>query len=246
MTQESSSASLMDKIYKKQRRIYGPTRKHSLLGRDHLIRKLDVPRSGTVLELGCGTGRNLIAAAKAYPSCQLFGVDISEEMLKTAQANINKAGLAHRIYVIQADATNFDPFIAFGIDRFERVFLSYCVSMIPEWEKAIEHGLNLRSAGGQLSLVDFGQQERLPRLFKRMLTAWLCKYHVQARADLEQTLTRFSEECHSKLRFEKLYRGYAYYAQVDGSFYSRFMENPGTPQQAAEIERAMSPVKKAS
>ena len=52
---------LMDRLYRHQRHIYDLTRKYYLLGRDELIAELDPPPHGTVLEIGCGTGRNLLA-----------------------------------------------------------------------------------------------------------------------------------------------------------------------------------------
>ena len=65
----------MDAIYAWQRHIYDATRKYFLFGRDQLIATLDVPDGGTVLEVGCGTGRNLIQAARRYPTARLFGLD---------------------------------------------------------------------------------------------------------------------------------------------------------------------------
>ncbi|TIM21480.1 MAG: SAM-dependent methyltransferase, partial [Mesorhizobium sp.] len=58
----ANHAELMDGVYRWQRHIYDLTRKYYLLGRDRLIDGLDVPVGGTVLELGCGTGRNIILA----------------------------------------------------------------------------------------------------------------------------------------------------------------------------------------
>ena len=58
-------AARMDAIYRGQRHIYDVTRRYYLLGRDGLIADLDVPAGGTVLEIGCGTGRNLIAVGRA-------------------------------------------------------------------------------------------------------------------------------------------------------------------------------------
>ncbi len=81
---------LMDSVYRRQRHIYNVTRKYFLLGRDHLIGELKPPSNGTVLEIGCGTGRNLIAAARAYPEARLFGLDVSTVMLSTARANIRQ------------------------------------------------------------------------------------------------------------------------------------------------------------
>jgi S-adenosylmethionine-diacylgycerolhomoserine-N-methlytransferase len=57
----------MDGVYRRQRHFYDLTRKYYLLGRDRMIAGLGVPPNGTVLELGCGTGRNIILAARHHP-----------------------------------------------------------------------------------------------------------------------------------------------------------------------------------
>ena len=49
------SGNKMDDIYRVQRHFYDLTRKPYLLGRDVLIRELDIPDGGSVLEIGCGT-----------------------------------------------------------------------------------------------------------------------------------------------------------------------------------------------
>jgi len=127
----------MDAIYRTQRHFYDLTRKYYLLGRDRLIRHLSPPPGGSVLEIGCGTGRNLIVAAKAWPDAHFFGIDISEAMLETARAKVAKAGLSDRITLAQGDATAFDAQALFGRPAFDRVFQSYTLSMIPDWQGAI-------------------------------------------------------------------------------------------------------------
>jgi len=198
----------MDAIYARQRHFYDLTRKYYLLGRDRLIERLGVPDGGTVLEVGCGTGRNLIAVARRYPKARLFGFDISDEMLATARASVAKAGLEHRITLKQGDATNFDPQALFGVAKFDRVFFSYTLSMIPDWQAALRQGAAV--TGGTMHLVDFGQQERLPGWFKRGLDAWLAKFDVSPRA----TLPAFLETLGLASRFEPLYRGYAWSATL--------------------------------
>jgi S-adenosylmethionine-diacylgycerolhomoserine-N-methlytransferase len=202
------NAARMDAIYAQQRHFYDLTRKYYLLGRDRLIARLDVPVGGSVLEIGCGTGRNLIAVARRYPTALLFGLDISEAMLATARANVARAGLSARIVLKQADATDFDAKGLFGQPQFDRVFFSYTLSMIPDWRAALMQGAT--ATGGTLSLVDFGQQERLPMWFRRMLRAWLAKFDVEPRADLPAVLN----ELGLKTRFEPLYRGYAWSARL--------------------------------
>ncbi len=204
----AGNAARMDAIYARQRHFYDLTRKYYLLGRDRLIGQLNLPAGGTVLEVGCGTGRNLITVAKRYPSARLYGLDISEAMLTTARAKIAAAGLADRITLKQADATDFDARALFGQATFDRVFFSYTLSMIPDWQAAIMQGA--KATGGTLHLVDFGQQERLPGWFKRGLDAWLAKFDVDPRAALPDALRRIAVETGLTPGFLPLYRGYAW------------------------------------
>src|ERR1700726_3186243 len=84
---------LMNRTYRHQRHFYDFTRKYYLLGRDRLIAQL-APRAGdAVLEIGCGTGRNLAAAAARYPDVCWYGIDVSTEMLTSAITRIARAGL---------------------------------------------------------------------------------------------------------------------------------------------------------
>ena len=87
----------MDQVYRHQRYIYDLTRKYYLFGRDRLIRELALRPGERVVEVGCGTARNLIAIARRYPEARLFGLDASQEMLKTAAESIRHAGLEGRI-----------------------------------------------------------------------------------------------------------------------------------------------------
>ncbi|WP_066549254.1 MULTISPECIES: class I SAM-dependent methyltransferase [unclassified Sphingomonas] len=204
----------MDAVYATQRHIYDLTRKYYLLGRDALLRDLAPPAGGAVLEVGCGTARNLIAAARRYRHAQFFGFDISEAMLATARANVARAGLSARITLAQGDATGFDAAAMFGRDRFDRVFMSYTISMIPGWEDAIAAAAAVVAPGGTLQIVDFGQQEQLPRPWRRLLFAWLAKFHVSPRADLDRVIARVARAAGLEARFQPLYRGYAWRATL--------------------------------
>ncbi|MCX2723740.1 class I SAM-dependent methyltransferase [Roseibium salinum] len=217
MSEAVETARLMDAVYRHQRHVYDLTRKYYLLGRDHLIEQLAPPAGGTVLELGCGTGRNLIAAAKRYPQARFYGLDISRHMLDTAAGNIAKAGLGNRIDLIEGDAADPAAIDALGVQAFDRVFYSYTLSMIPIWRGALSAGAARLGEGGRIHVVDFGQQERLPAWFKKLLLAWLKSFHVTPRADLEQELRGLAGRLGADLRFRPLYRGYAAYAELQNA-----------------------------
>ncbi|HEV2600058.1 class I SAM-dependent methyltransferase [Sphingopyxis sp.] len=208
-------AALMDGVYRGQRHIYDLTRKYYLLGRDRLIDELMPPAGGHVLEIGCGTGRNLIAAARCWPGAHFHGIDISEEMLKTARAAIARAGLGRRVSVAQGDATGFDPHSLFRVDRFDRIFQSYTLSMIPEWQEAIREAARHLSAYGSLHIVDFGQQEDMPGWFRAALLGWLARFHVSPRALLVDAAREVANDMGGRLSVTRLYRGYAWSLRID-------------------------------
>ena len=207
-------ARAMDAQYAWQRHVYDLTRKYYLLGRDRLIRALAVPAGGTVLEVGVGTGRNLALVANHYADARLFGLDISAEMLKSAQITMMRAGADGRTLLGRADATGFDPQALFGEPGFDRVFISYSLSMIPEWQTALAQALSVVEPGGSLHIVDFGQQEGLPGWFRAGLQAWLTRFHVTPRADLFEAMERIAAAQGAAVQTRSLYRGYAWEAVI--------------------------------
>ncbi|MBN2629676.1 MAG: methyltransferase domain-containing protein [Rhodobacteraceae bacterium] len=204
MTNALSHADLMDRTYRHQRLIYDITRRYYLLGRDRLLRDLAPPKGARVLEIACGTGRNLARVKALYPDCDLFGLDISEEMLRSARAR-----LGSQAKLVQADATDFDAGALFGTSGFDRVVLSYSLSMIPDWQRALRLAAAQLRPGGALYVVDFGQQNDLPQWFRGLLNTWLARFHVTPRVDLEAQLRDLAVEHNGSLRFEHLYRTYA-------------------------------------
>lgn len=210
----AATTALMNRIYRRQRHVYDATRKYYLLGRDRLIAELGARPGDRVLEIGCGTGRNLILAAERYRDASLFGIDVSTEMLQSAIEAIGRAGLASRVRVAHADATAFDPAALFGVAHFDHIFISYSLSMIPPWQDVLGRALDRLAPGGKLHVVDFGGQAGLPRWFRAGLRRWLGLFHVTPRDTLEAVLRQRVQAAGAALRFERLFRDYAQYARV--------------------------------
>jgi S-adenosylmethionine-diacylgycerolhomoserine-N-methlytransferase len=202
----------MNRMYRRQRHIYDGTRRYYLLGRDQMIENLRPEACASVLEIGCGTGRNLVQAAQRFPGAKLFGIDVSTEMLTSAIASISRRGLSSRIRVAHGDATGFDPQLLFGVPAFDHVMVSYSLSMIPAWTRVIESALSHLKPGGRLHIVDFGQQEHLPGIARALLLRWLKMFDVTPRDDLERVLSGMANARGADLKFERPFRGYAQYA----------------------------------
>src|ERR1700716_280186 len=202
----------MNRMYRRQRHIYDGTRRYYLLGRDQLIARLQPTAAASVLEIGCGTGRNLVLAARLYPDAGFFGIDVSTEMLASATTAISQRGLTHRIVVAHGDGTAFEPQALFGVQSFDHVFVSYSLSMIPDWRRVLETAASHLGPGGRLHIFDFGNQERLPAAAPALLLRWLAMFDVTPRDDLERVLVDLADTSGAGLIFGRPYRGYAQYA----------------------------------
>lgn len=201
----------MDRMYRLQRHFYDLTRRYYLLGRDRMLDELKASPQQSILEIGCGTGRNLIGAAKRYPQCQYFGIDISNEMLKSAERSLALAGLLPKTYLAQGDATIFDAEVKLGRKAFNRIYFSYTLSMVPQWQNALRHATGLLAEDGELHIVDFGQCENWPSLFKKLLFKWLGLFHVSPRAELAVVLKKLAVELNFKLVSENDFGGYVFH-----------------------------------
>jgi S-adenosylmethionine-diacylgycerolhomoserine-N-methlytransferase len=204
------AAHRMDAMYRHQRHIYDLTRKFYLFGRDRLLKALPAPPGAAVLEMGCGTGRNLVKLASLAPQARLYGVDVSNVMLATAARSLDRAGLSDRVKLAQAGGQGFDPVAGFGIKQFDTIYFSYVLSMIPGWRVVAERALDQLAPGGTLAVVDFGDQLAAPAWRRRILLGWLSLFDVHPNAEIEQGLREIAAGMGGLTRDEDVFNGYAY------------------------------------
>jgi S-adenosylmethionine-diacylgycerolhomoserine-N-methlytransferase len=205
----------MDRMYHLQRHFYDITRKYYLLGRDQLLREMNVKPGQTVLEVGCGTGRNLAILAKRHPDAFFFGLDASADMLETADARLDTARLKNvtLAHVLAEEFYYIDTFEMY--DRFDKIFFSYSITMIPSWREAIDNALSNLKPGGELWIVDFYDQKDLSRTFRKMLQNWLKAFHVQFWNDLLPYLGTLETKGLVRLTVTPIYKRYAFIAKLE-------------------------------
>lgn len=141
----------MDDVYKWTRHVYDLTRPFFLLGRNRLVDNVNPVSGATVLEMGCGTGYNLIRLAERRPDLQLIGVDASTAMLEVAEQKIKRRGLAGRIRLTHGYAESFSP-----QQPVAAVFFSYSLSMMPDPLGALRNASAMLGRNGVIHVVDFG------------------------------------------------------------------------------------------
>ncbi len=201
----------MDKMYRHQRYFYDLTRKYYLLGRDKLIAEMNVQDGENVLEVGCGTARNLKILANKYPNTNFFGLDASSEMLKTAE---EKTTNLKNIDLKVALADNFNYKQTFNLDtKFDTIYFSYSISMIPPWKESIANALENLKQDGSFYIVDFYDQKDLPAFFQKLLQGWLRQFHVQFWGDLMPHLESLETQGLGKLKVTPLYKRYSFIAE---------------------------------
>ena len=212
MTSEAQTKASMDKMYRWTRHVYDASRKYYLLGRDRLIAGLKPQDGEHICEVGCGTARNLIKMAQAYPKAHFYGLDASDEMLKTARASLQKAGQGS-VPLAQAYAQSFDPAKLFALEvPLDKIVFSYCLSIIPPWRESIDHALEILPVGGEMHIVDFGSIDGQPAGFRKLIFWWLSLFHVYHKPEILDYLQRLQLEKRGTLQVKHLYRGYTYLA----------------------------------
>jgi len=125
-----------------QRRIMGPVQETVLE-----MATAQVPEPAAILDIGCGTGRLLRAAAGRFPGARLEGVDAAEGMIKQATATLPR-GL--QIHFQQATAES----LPFPDGSFDLVFSTMTFHHWSDQRKAIGEIRRVLAPGGRWLLAD--------------------------------------------------------------------------------------------
>ena len=127
---------------------YDSFRERLLHGRRELVELLDPAAGDHVVELGGGTGRNLLffgARLACLGSIEI--VDLCPALLEQARL---RTRLLPNVHVVEADAVAYRP-----ARPADYVYFSYSLSMIADWRCAIDNALGMLKPGGVLGVVDF-------------------------------------------------------------------------------------------
>lgn len=141
----------IERYYRFHAKIYDATRWSFLFGRKAIIQKVSTIRKPDhILEVGCGTGKNLISLCEFFPQANITALDLSEAMLHMARKKLGH--LNERITLLtKAYKQPLQP-----DQPFDLIVFSYSLSMInPGWDQAIESAHRDLANRGMIAVVDF-------------------------------------------------------------------------------------------
>jgi len=111
--------------------------------------RLDADPPARVADVGCGSGWSSIAIARAFPKVKVDGLDLDEESVKDAKANVAAEGLGDRVQIEVRDAA--DPDLHGSYD-FACAF--ECIHDMAKPVEALAAMRNLVGPGGSVLIAD--------------------------------------------------------------------------------------------
>lgn len=200
-------AKRMERYYRFHAAIYDATRWAFLFGRDRALDEIArlAPPASRILEVGCGTGRNLRGLHRRLPGAQLFGVDISSSMLRRAGHAVRRLGAS----VLLHKAAYGSDHLSAQVDT---ILFSYCLTMVnPGWQQLILQAKKDLAKAGRIVVVDF--HDTPSHAFRR----WMGYNHVQMNGEILDFLHRHFSLIEFEVRpvFFGLWRYFVYVGTVE-------------------------------
>ena len=119
---------------------------------ERLFQKLSIGPNDYVLEIGCGSAKDLCRLVEKY-NCRAIGVDSSDLILKFAEDRVRKTGLSSKITIMKGDVANMN---FFDDEQFDIVIAQSVLATILDKDKvATEVSRVLKSGGlfGDIELI---------------------------------------------------------------------------------------------
>ena len=122
----------------------------------------------TILDAGCGGGFDLIIASRFVgPGGQVYGIDLTPEMVETAKTNLRRACVSNgQVLLASSEAIPFDD------STFDVVISNGVLNLSPLKEKSFEEIYRVLKSNGRLEFADIVLKEDLPAEVAGSLEAW--------------------------------------------------------------------------
>ena len=138
---------------------------HSMsLGVDNLWRKhaiMHLKKEGeiqSILDVATGTGELAILAYKHIHPLEIFGIDISDNMLKIAKEKISKTNMSETIHFLNADCAS----LPFSDNHFDAVISAFALRNFENIEQCMSEMHRVLRPGGKVVIIDLCNPVKFP------------------------------------------------------------------------------------
>eukprot|EP00615_Pteridomonas_danica_P010679 CAMPEP_0114342566 /NCGR_PEP_ID=MMETSP0101-20121206/9901_1 /TAXON_ID=38822 ORGANISM="Pteridomonas danica, Strain PT" /NCGR_SAMPLE_ID=MMETSP0101 /ASSEMBLY_ACC=CAM_ASM_000211 /LENGTH=351 /DNA_ID=CAMNT_0001476749 /DNA_START=1799 /DNA_END=2851 /DNA_ORIENTATION=+ len=180
-------------FYRSQGDAYDGFRESLLPDRD-LLQNFCLPwhrAPKTWISVGCGTARDIeyVIGHLKDVKTHLYLLDLSPDLLQMAKERVEKEGIGNQVTLVVADilkaynengtpnesevkylTKDCKPLPRLG--ECDLVTCSYCLTMIPPWESALQVMVSMLNKGGTLSIIDFTKRSDKPSHWTQSLNQW--------------------------------------------------------------------------
>src|SRR3712207_1221041 len=115
-----------------------------------LFRSLSIGPNDYVLEIGCGSAKDLCRLVEKY-NCRAIGVDSSDLILKFAEDRVRKTGLSSKITIMKGDVANMN---FFDDDQFDIVIAQSVLATILDKDKVATEVSRVLKSGGHFGDIE--------------------------------------------------------------------------------------------
>jgi ubiquinone/menaquinone biosynthesis C-methylase UbiE len=184
----------MSSFYASQAKGYDAVREKMLVSRREMMSAFGPIKQGhTWLDVGGGTGRNLhFVRAQLDKFERVIVLDICPELLEIGKQNAELTftpSQCARISWVCLDVNDKNARAKLAKAHLNTITFSYSLSMIPEWERALESARSLMSADGRVIVADFDTYTEKGTSIKDMLIrTWYKQDGVRIEAKSRQVI----------------------------------------------------------
>ena len=137
--------------------------------RRRAVEALSVSPGDTVVDLGCGTGRNFPWQERAVTaSGRVIGVDLTDAMLRKARHRVERTGWGN-VELVESDAADY----AFP-GNMGGVLSTFAMTMVDDYDGVIRRAAEALRPGGRLAILEMKRPEGRPEWMVRF-GVWLLR-----------------------------------------------------------------------
>lgn len=175
----------VENYYRYHAGIYDATRWSFLFGRQQILQDLpDLPASPRILEVGCGTGKNIQLLEYLFPDSMIYGIDLSKAMLKKARKKVD----SRQVTLINQPYGTKD----LEVEPFDLILFSYSLSMVgDDIDQILQQVYEDLKPKGVIAVVDFYDTPF------RWFQTWMKNNHVAINGRLMVLLKKYFSESNS-------------------------------------------------